>query len=167
MHEKKSPSNLTWLAIAVAGLIALSCLVCTGGAALLLSGPEGGVRVASNMEEYAVEYVDEHGLLEPGEELIAYYDDTISLTGEEAAILTNRRVIQHQPTGTTSIALDQIADVRVSEDSLGTYVSVIGEDRSRLEIEIAVFNGGDIFADALLREWEANSPESEPTGATE
>ena len=50
--------------------------------------------VAHEMDEHALEYLDKNALLEPGEELRAHYDATVSMDGTEAAILTDRRVLR-------------------------------------------------------------------------
>jgi hypothetical protein len=39
----------------------------------------GGVQMANKVEPYVHEYIQKHALLEPGEKLVAYYDDTIEL----------------------------------------------------------------------------------------
>jgi hypothetical protein len=70
-------------------VIAVLC----GGLIWLGTGPEGGVKLSNEMESYAVEYLERHGVLNAKESLIAYYDATISLDGTEAAILTDERVI--------------------------------------------------------------------------
>lgn len=141
--------------IAVVGMV--GCVVWLGTA------PESGVKLANQMDEYAVEYLDEHALLEPDEELRAYYDVTISMDGTEAAILTDRRVMYHHNGETTSISLDDIVEVDHRQESLiGDVIEVVKVDGTALRIEIAPFNDGAAFLRALERARAALS--TSPTG---
>jgi hypothetical protein len=115
-------------------------------------GAEGGVRYANTMEDYAVEYNAAHGILEPGEQIVAYYDTTMSLDATESAILTDRRLVYHRAGMNTAIPVSDIVDVRSSEDPLlGILIDVTGRDGSVMHIEIAHMNGGDGFL-RLLQE---------------
>jgi len=129
-------------------------LVC-GGFVWLLSGPEGGVRMSNEMEPYATEYLKNHQILDPSESLIAYYDVTISLDGSEAAILTTQRVIYHKAGTSTVIPLKEISDVRHREEALiGDVIEIESRSGAPMKIEIAPFNQGESFLNALRDAWE-------------
>lgn len=135
----------------ILGVVALiGLLSCFGCFFWLTTGPQGGVRMANDMEPYAVEYLDQHRLLDADESLISYYDETIGLDGTSAIILTDRRVIHHTPAGTSDMLLTAIEDISVSEDNLGFSIAVLeGKDGRRMKLEFAALNNGDLFIDAL------------------
>lgn len=118
---------------------------------LLTSCDEGGVRVKSNMEKYALEYIENKDLLEADEEIVAYYDYTVSLDGTEAAILTNKRVMYHKSsTSTTSINLEDVKDINHrTENLIGEIIEVYSEEGDMLLIEIAPLNNGETFLKLL------------------
>jgi hypothetical protein len=90
------------------------------------------------LDEYAIEYLAEHELLEPGEELRVYYDATIAMDGSEAAILTDRRVLYHKGGHTTAMALADIVEVDHRDAGvLGDIIEVVAHDGAALRIEIA------------------------------
>jgi len=129
-------------------------LMC-GGMVWFLSGPEGGVRLSNEMEQYATQYLEERDILNGSESLIAYYDVTISLDGTEAAILTTERVIYHQSGMTTTIALSDITDIRHRQEGLiGDIIEIDSRSGIPMKIEIAPFNQGETFLNALRTAWE-------------
>src|SRR4030042_335923 len=121
----------------------------------LSSGPEGGVRLSNEMEDYALEYIQTHKLLNPTETLIAYYDVTLSCDGSEAAILTNERVLYHKRGRNQSIALGDIEAIDHRQERFsGDIIEVRGTGGQQLKIEIAMFNNGKSFYAALRHAWE-------------
>src|SRR3954466_16300161 len=94
----------------VLGLLALALLA--AGIVWLIRTPESGVKMANEMDAYALEYLDKHKILNRGEKLLAYYDATISMNGTEAAILTDERVIAHKNGRDVSIPLRPVPEVR-------------------------------------------------------
>jgi hypothetical protein len=135
----------------VAGLI---FLVIVGIVVWLMMQPEGGVKMANEMDKYALDYIKEHNLLYPGETLICYYDATISMTGKEAALLTDQRVMYHKEGATTAIPLREVANVNHYEESLtGDVIEVRGNSGQYLKIEIAPLNQGKSFHNALVDAW--------------
>lgn len=134
-------------------------LILVSSILLVLSGcgvkKEGGVRLANEMEDYALDYIEKHEILEPGESIVAYYDYTISLNGKEAAILTDRRLIYHKREENTVIAHADVADVVHQEESLsGTTIEVYAADGQSMRIVIAPLNGGETFYRALMNQLE-------------
>lgn len=121
-------------------------------------GKQGGVRYSNNAEQYAVDYMTAHGLLETDERLVAYYDVTLSLDATELAILTDRRVIYSAPGGVEAIALTDIMDVTATDQgAVGTLIAVHGP-LSVMAIVVAPLNGADGFHDAILRAWHVAVP---------
>ena len=119
------------------------------------TGPEGGVRLANELEEYAIQHMEENSLLQAGEEVLAYYDVTISLDGSEAAILTDRRVLYFNRGRTTSIDLAEIANIgHRYENLIGDVIEIEGTAGVFLKIEIAPFNQGETFLNVLRSQWE-------------
>src|SRR5262249_16648428 len=104
---KRSP--VVWILLGVGGLFFVLLVVAAISAArCVANSPEGGVRMSNEMDRYALEYIDRHKLLDPGEQIVAYYDVTIALDGTEAAILTTERVLYHKEGRTTAIDLADI-----------------------------------------------------------
>lgn len=121
----------------------------------LASQPESGVKLTNEMDQYALDYLAEHQLLEPGEELLAYYDATLSMDGTEAAILTARRVMYHANGQTFSIPLEEIADVRHRYQGLtGDIIEIESGSGQVMKIEIAPMNSGETFRDVLMSAWK-------------
>jgi hypothetical protein len=164
------PGWLKWTLIGCGGLALAAMLGMGACIALLASGPESGVKLPHEMDQYALDYLAEHQLLEPGEELRAYYDATLSMDGTEAAILTDRRVMYHRDGATTAIGLADIVEVdHRQEGIIGDVIEVVGPQGQVLRIEIAPLNDGPAFARALQRARDAITTEEGTTeeGTTE
>ncbi|WP_432663684.1 hypothetical protein R9X47_24265 [Wukongibacter baidiensis] len=113
--------------------------------------PEGGVLFSNEIEEYALEYIKEHNILNNTEELIAYYDCTLSLDGTEAALLTNERIIYHKKGSTNALNLIDVVDVKHRyEDIDGDIIEITNKDGKLLKIEIDPDNNGESFYNALI-----------------
>ena len=132
-----------------------------------------GVKVGANMEAYAVAYLEEHDVLEEGERILAYYDATMALSGEDAAILTDRRVMYHKAGRTTSIPLSEVEDVQHRyEPILGDIIDVRGADGTLLHMgdpldinDIKILASATLFENGLsdmpYAVW-VGDPENEP-----
>jgi len=121
----------------------------------LFSGPDSGVKLGNEMDGYALDYLAEHGLLDPGEEVLAYYDATMSMDGSEAAILTSDRVLYHKAGHTTSIPIRDIEDIRHRKETLvGDVIEVQAASGQVMKIEIAPLNLGETFFNVLTVTWE-------------
>ena len=145
--SKKKPF-LIGCGVAVAIVVAIA----VGLIIWLSTGPESGVKMANEMDKYALEYIENHNLLNDTEELIAYYDVTISMDGSEAAILTTERVMYHKGGHTTSIDLKDIDVVRHRYE-FGDIIEVVSKSGTQLKIEIAPLNQGESFYNALMYAW--------------
>lgn len=164
MNKSTAQQGFPWKGVLIGcgsiGLIGL--LLFCAGFIWLLSGPESGVRLSNEMDEYATEYLKEHKVLNDSEELIAYYDVTISMDGTEAAILTTERVIYHKNGTSTSIPLTEITDIRHRQDSLiGDIIEIDSQSGMPMKIEISLFNQGETFLNLLVNAWEKNRVEPE------
>ncbi|MEO0538807.1 MAG: hypothetical protein AAF215_33730 [Cyanobacteria bacterium P01_A01_bin.123] len=151
--SKQKSSDWIPLAISLGCSIplALVILIFLG---LAFYGPEGGVRFANNMEDYALEYIEDQNLLQTGEQIVAYYDVTIRLNGSEAAILTDSRLIYHVSGRNTIINLADINTIDVSEDEFfGHTIQVTSTDGDTIVIEIMI--EGDLFINALRSQVDA------------
>lgn len=147
-QPRRSHRRWLWLGL---GLPAGAITATTLGLLIAIgTGPAGGVRVTSNLEPYATAYLRNHDLIAADETVIAYYDATIALNGSEAAILTDRRLIYHRPSHTTSLPLDQIAHIHHETDNwIGDIIQVVAHSGEIVVIEIAPLNYGPRFLSAL------------------
>jgi len=115
------------------------------------SSDNSGVKMANEMDEYALEYISENNLLNKTEELICYYDVTISLDGTEAAILTTERVLYHKDNRTSFININDIDDVNHRyEDFVGDIIEIRSKSGTILKIEISPLNQGISFYNSLI-----------------
>jgi hypothetical protein len=159
------PSNLKTALLVIGSLIGLAIVALV---IWLATSPEPGVKLANEMDEYALTYLDEHNLVNADERLVAYYDVTMSMNGTEAAILTTKRVVYHKRPRTTVIPLEEVVDLQHSYESMiGDVIVVKSGSGESMKIEIAPFNGGEAFYGALQNAWEsarpAEVPEAQPT----
>lgn len=115
-------------------------------------GNQSGTVMGPQMDAYAVQYLADHNILQPGEQVLVYFDYTISLDGSESALVTDRRVIYDKAGNTTSIDLIDIASVETSESPLmGHVINVIPTSGPALQVEVAALNGGELFISELER----------------
>ena len=121
---------------------------------------EGGVRANNNMEKYALEYIENNNILNGREEIIAYYDYTISLSSKECVILTNERIIYHNiHTYTKHILLENIKNINHREHIIdGDVIHIQGTGNGEfMTIKIAYLNDGKYFYEMLkIAEEEAS-----------
>ena len=119
--------------------------------------PTGGVRLNNEMEDYALEYIEEHELVPSGEDLIAYYDVTLTLNGTEAAILTDKTLRYHKNGRNTAIAIVDIVNISHRRETLiGDILEIEGRSGQFMKIEIAPLNGGETFQRVLMRTWDGS-----------
>ena len=141
--------------IGCGGIIALFGLTIIAFFVWVAMGPEGGVRLPNEMEPYALESIDRYEI-GTNEELLAYYDLTISLNGEIAAIVTNQRVIYHNQGSNSSIPLKDIVDVQHRYESfIGDIFEVTARTGKMMKIEVAPLNQGKTFKNVLMRAWDS------------
>lgn len=110
---------------------------------------EQGVCLPNQMDKIAWGYLEQHKLLGQDEKLLAYYDDTISLDGTDLSVVTNQRVLTFNNGNTTAIPLADVESVTRVEVPMAFGLQVVGKDGSRMQIEIAMANGGETFESVL------------------
>src|SRR3989304_8835054 len=93
--------------VAIGGAILVGVVA---GVAWLASGPESGVKMANEMDQYALDYLERYQLLSAEEKLVCYYDVTLSMDGSEAATLTTQRLLYHNAGRTTAMLLAEVGD---------------------------------------------------------
>ena len=115
------------------------------------SKKEGRVRLGNEVEPYALDYIEKVNILEPEEQIVAYYDYTIQLNAKEAAIITDKRILHHKKREVTQIPLNEVTNTNMSEEGLPgrTIIEVYSKTGVSLKIEIAPFHGGKTFYRAL------------------
>lgn len=153
--------------IGCGALLGIFVILVVAGAIWLFSGPEGGVRLPNDMEEYALQYLDEHKILEDSEELLAYYDVSMSCDGSEAAILTTKRVIYHKSGKSDSINIANVEDIRHRQEALiGDIFEITAASGRTMKIEIAPLNQSETFKNVLMDAWKrVKKQNSEQTNA--
>ncbi|MDQ7824032.1 MAG: hypothetical protein RDV48_14625 [Candidatus Eremiobacteraeota bacterium] len=158
--EEKKPFNWKPIAIGCGIVLLLAAGVVAYALVWLFSGPESGVKMANEMDKYAIDYLESHKVLNGTEKLVAYYDETTKMDGSEAAILTTERVLYHKQGATTALAIKDIRNVEHRKETLtGDIIEVTADSGERLKIEIAPFNGGESFFKALMDLWKGDSRE--------
>lgn len=146
------PKWLKWSLIGCGSIVMVAVIGMVGCVVWLGSGPEGGVKLGNEMDQYALEYLVEHDILDEGEVVKAYYDVTISMDGSEAAILTDQRVLYHRNGSTLAVALEDIVEVDFRNEGLvGDIVEIVDNQGDALRVEIAPLNDGAAFYRALER----------------
>lgn len=172
MGDGGAGSVIKVLAIGCGAIILLGVIAIVGLFVWIGSKPEGGVKLANEMEPYALSYLEKHQLLEPGETLLAYYDATMSMDGSEAAILTDRRVLYHKDGRTTALDLKDVERIDHREEGLVGDVFEIHSSRGEaVKIEIAPLNQGATFKNVLDAAWNkaraGGPPPEDPAPAPE
>ena len=113
---------------------------------------EGGVRTGSNMEAYALDYLEQYNILDSNENILAYYDYTLSLDGTTAAILTENRLIYHnKDTATKYFYVDEITEIDHYEKTIEGLFIRAWKGNELMVIEIAMLNNGNVFLDILKK----------------
>jgi hypothetical protein len=160
-----SSDNKAWMVIGggCAGVFLLGVLCVFGFVVWVATGPEGGVRVGNTMEDYALEYINENGLIEPDEAIRVYYDVTIA-DSSECAILTDRRLIYHRNGTNTEMSCENIEFVEIEDlGMIGEGITVEDVNGEVIYIEIAPFSNSGVFLGALERIVEENQTAARAT----
>ncbi len=161
MEKSNSNAVFKFFLIGCGGIAAIAFLIVAGFIVWLMMQPESGVKLPHQMDSYAVKYLQDHNMLEPDEQVLAYFDATMSMDGSEAAILTNRRLMHHIGGTTTSVRLDEVVDIRHRKETLiGDIIEAEDSSGTIIMIEIAPLNNGETFKNATMTAWkkEKNCP---------
>lgn len=153
-----APNPLRFVLIGCGAAAFVACLAAGVFFVWLSRTPEAGVKLANELDAYALDYLKAHGMLKEGEEVLAYYDATLSMDGTEAAILTDLRVMYHQDGRTTSMDLSEIEDIGHRKEGLvGDVIEIRSSSGKMMKIEIAPLNQGESFLVALQAAREARA----------
>lgn len=121
--------------------------------------PESGVKYANEMDKYALTYLSENKILTPGEDLIAYFDETMEMKGAEAAVLTSKRLLYIKENHVTEMKVADIEKVTHRKDFVYSDIIEVTDIKGKLmDIEIAALNDGDKFLTALMGAWKHENP---------
>lgn len=110
---------------------------------------EQGVCLPDQVDDVAWGFIKDKGLLEDGEELRAYYDNSVSLDGSDLALVTDRRVITHRNGNTTGLYLSEVTSIERVDDVIGEAIEVSAEGGRMVRVPIAPLNGIDTFEKVL------------------
>ena len=110
---------------------------------------EQGVCLPDQVDDIASGFIKNKGLLEDGEELRAYYDNSVTLDGSDIALVTNRQVLTHRNGTTTGIALSEISSIARVDDVIGEAIEVSAVGGRMVRVPIAPLNGIDTFESVL------------------
>ena len=114
----------------------------------------GGVLTSNQLPKSVITFLDDNKIIS-NEEIIAYYDYTITLNNSESAILTNKNIIYYKSGRTERIPLDSIKSISEIDNCVGVCILITSINNKRIRIEIAPFNGGDLFLQ-LLKDQRSN-----------
>jgi ankyrin repeat protein len=115
-----------------------------------------GVRVGSDLHQYALQYMEQHKLLKEKETPLAYYDITPTMTGSEAYVLTAARVLHYKDDAREEIGLEEIGEIKHQVGFLDSYtINVISKSGKTLTLDIPGSNKGEDFYKALMEAWKS------------
>ena len=158
-RNQRNNSDLKPLYYLLIGCGSLGAIVFIGFIGLIVwfaSGPDSGVKLSNQIDPYAKKYLKEHKVLDDSEEVVAYYDETVSMDGTKAVILTSKRIISHVEGSNTSIDLKDIDDIQHTEEPITGDIYVITSTNGKsIKFEIAPLNQADAFTTVLMKSWNA------------
>jgi hypothetical protein len=157
--QSSSRRPLLWGGLGCAGcallLLGISCVACFSFFAWIFTFPEAGVYLSNEVPQYALDQTSEHDLLQPDEDILAYYDATMRGGGWDVAIVTDQRIIHYFQGRTTSIPLEEISDIESYQDPFfGDVITVYSSAGQSMQIEITPQNEGETFLRVLHQAWE-------------
>jgi hypothetical protein len=152
-QPKKSRPALVWIAAALGGLMVISVAVfgvVSIGSCLGRNDDEGGARLANEISPAVLARLEKSAIVEPEEEVLAYYDVTIGVDGSEVAVLTKGRIVYAKNGHKTAILLHDVKRVHHREETLiGDIIEISATGGKSMKIQIAPLNNGATFLQAL------------------
>lgn len=149
--------SFSWLKFVLIGCGSLIGIFVVSILGLLIwaaSLPEGGVKLSNELESFEEEHIEQAQILTPGEEVLAYYDATLNLTGEDLIVLTQQRVIHFKEGKTTAMDLKHVTTINHrSEGLIGDVIEIADDNGKLMKLEIAPLNDGPTFKSALEAAW--------------
>ena len=110
---------------------------------------EQGVSLPDQIDEISWGHIKSNVALEDGEEVRAFYDNSVTLDGTDIALVTNRRVITHRNSNTTALYLSEVTSIQRVDDVIGDAIEVTAEGGRMVRVPIAPMNGIDTFENIL------------------
>ena len=111
----------------------------------------GGVLTYNELPASVIEFFDKTDILE-NEQIIAYYDVTIALDNSESAILTNKNLLYYKYGRVERFPLSNIVSIEEEDCPLNFCFVATTRDNRVMKIEIAIWNGGDLFLELLRKQ---------------
>lgn len=122
---------------------------------------QSGVVMGTQVPKEAIDNLMKNKLLIPGEELLAYYDATMSIDGSEVSFVTTERVVYWKDKRATSMRLAEVSAVEHRAESLiGDIIEVKSDSGQRMKIEVAPLNDGPAFLNVLKDAWANRRPDA-------
>jgi hypothetical protein len=144
------------------GVVLLGLGTCGGLVGLVFLGNNmepGGVMLGAQVPDAKRTKLRERGLLKEGDQLVAYYDASLSLDMSELAVLTSDRLVYMNAGRVTTMKLEDIATIEHRVEGITGDVIEIGSTKSdRIRLEIAHLNNGVSFLNALEDEAQKKQP---------
>jgi len=145
------------------GAMLLGLGTCGGVVGLLVlgaSGDDGGVLMGAQVPDAKKAKLRARHLLREDDELVAYYDATIALDMSEVAVLTTERLTHAKGSHVATVPLEAIVSIEHrSEGVIGDVIEVRSSSGERIRIEVAPFNDGVSFLNALEDETRDVNPD--------
>jgi hypothetical protein len=152
--QKKAKTPLKKIAIGCGVVVVMGIVLVIALVVWRWDKPTPEVKLSNEMDSYALDYIKSHNILQPGEELLAYYDETMAMDGSEAAIVTTQRVIYCKEGRVTSLALNVIDRIDYKkEDVIGNLILCHAASGQTISIVIGPGQGLDKFKTALTEAW--------------
>ena len=141
--------------------------------------PESGVLAGNQVDRKTKALIAKRAPLGPDEEIVSFYDTTISVDGSECALLTTERLVYWTKDEVSQLAVDEITELRHDEVPLeGDVITAMDAKGRQVKVEVAPMNDGAAFLRALEkvtglkanageRHRGARAAEPEPTPAAE
>jgi len=155
----KSSPALKWLIGGGCGCLTLAGLAVIGLVIWLGSLPESGTVPGGQIPPSAKQFLAEHKLLEPGETVIYFNDDSIRMNNSDLCFFTDQRIVYAKDGVVNRMAWDNVDKIVNSGDWIMT-ISVAGKDGQHLMCEISS-SGDKDFYEALLRTREEKNKDEE------
>ena len=120
---------------------------------------DGGVMFGAQIPDAKKAKLRERGLIRETDQLIAFYDGSISLDMSEVSILTADRLVHAQGNHVATVPLANVTSIdhRV-ENVIGDVIEVGTNEGERLRIEVAHLNNGISFLNAIEDEVRKKQP---------
>ncbi len=133
------------------GLVGLAVIIFIVWAMTL---PDPGAKPGSHLSAETIEYLETNGLIEPGKEVIFFYDHSLNMNNSELCFFTDDKIVYYFEGKTQNeIMWDAVTDIEFRDEFFSTVISVSAEGKKFLRCEIT--QGGPDFQFAVESKWES------------